>query len=80
MKKLLSAIAVLSVIFVSGCAGILEKQKPICTAQAMVGGQDTTVQIYGVRKVANQTQYRAGYPFNWQWVAVNNVKTTTCGK
>lgn len=80
MKKLLSVIAISSVILVSGCAGVLEKQEPICTAQAMVGGQDTTIQIYGVRKVANQTQYRAGYPFNWQWVSANNFHSDTCQK
>ncbi|RCG81272.1 hypothetical protein CSB66_2082 [Enterobacter hormaechei] len=46
----------------------------------MVGGQETTVQIYGIRKVVEQTQYRAGYPFNWQWVAANNFKSNTCSK
>ncbi|EPG4896228.1 phage exclusion lipoprotein Cor [Citrobacter koseri] len=80
MKKLLSASALLSVVFVAGCAGVLEKQEPICSGVAVVGGQDTTVQIYGVRKVVEQTQYKAGYPFNWQWVAANNFKTTTCAK
>lgn len=80
MKKILSLITVLSAILVAGCAGVLEKQEPICSGVAVFGGQDTTVQIYGVRKVVEQTQYRAGYPFNWQWVAANNFKTTTCGK
>ncbi|HAU4329628.1 cor protein [Citrobacter freundii] len=80
MKKISSVITVLSAILVAGCAGILEKQEPICSGMAVVGGQDTTVQIYGVRKVVEQTQYRAGYPFNWQWVAANNFKTTTCAK
>ncbi|MXR83823.1 cor protein, partial [Enterobacter hormaechei] len=70
MKKL--PIIAICVALLAGCAGIMEKQEPICEAVAMLGGQDTTVQIYGVRKVANQTQYRAGYPFNWQWVSKNN--------
>ncbi|WP_313488953.1 phage exclusion lipoprotein Cor [Atlantibacter hermannii] len=78
MKKL--PIVVICVVFLAGCAGIMEKQEPICEGVAMFGGQDTTVQIYGVRKVANQTQYRAGYPFNWQWVSKNNFSSTTCDK
>jgi uncharacterized protein YceK len=61
MKKL--PIIAICVALLAGCAGIMEKQEPICEGVAMLGGQDTTVQIYGVRKVANQTQYRAGYPF-----------------
>ncbi|MGC8400459.1 phage exclusion lipoprotein Cor [Enterobacter mori] len=71
---------VISSLALSGCVGVLEKQEPICSGVAVVGGQDTTVQIYGVRKVVEQTQYKAGYPFNWQWVAANNFKTTTCAK
>lgn len=80
MKKLLLAITVASASLVAGCAGVLEKQEPVCTAQAVVGGQDTTIQIYGVRKVANQTQYRAGYPFNWQWVSKSAFTSSTCTK
>lgn len=78
MKKILTIVVFAMVL--SGCSGILEKQDPICSGVAMVGGQETTVQIYGVRKVVKQTQYKAGYPFNWQWVGSNNFKTTTCGK
>ncbi|WP_431625965.1 phage exclusion lipoprotein Cor, partial [Enterobacter hormaechei] len=25
-----------------------------------------------------QTQYRAGYPFNWRWVSANTFTSTTC--
>ena len=78
MKKL--PIIAICVALLAGCAGIMEKREPICEGAAMLGGQDTTVQIYGVRKVANQTQYRAGYPFNWQWVSKNNLSSTTCDK
>ncbi|AVZ14803.1 cor protein [Enterobacter hormaechei] len=67
MKRFILALGISSVL--SGCAGLLDKQDPICSGVAMVGGQETTVQIYGIRKVVEQTQYRAGYPFNWQWVA-----------
>ncbi|HAS1493283.1 TPA: cor protein, partial [Enterobacter hormaechei] len=42
------------------------------------GGQESSVQIYGVRKQNNQTQYRAGYPFNWTWVSANTFTSTTC--
>jgi hypothetical protein len=45
---------------------------------AMIGGQENTVQIYGVRKQNNQTQYRAGYPFNWNWMSANTFTSTTC--
>lgn len=64
---------------VSACSGpILEKQEPVCEATAMLGGQQQVVQIYGVRKVVNQTEYRAGYPFNWRWVSRNNFTSSTC--
>ncbi len=78
MKKVTAL--VVGILMLSGCAGVLEKQEPICSGVAMVGGQETTIQIYGIRKVVEQTQYRAGYPFNWQWIAANNFKTTTCRK
>lgn len=77
MKKALIVSAVLAM---TGCADAFQKQEPICTAQAMVGGQQTTVDIYGVKKVANQTHYRAGYPFNWKWVSKSNFSSTTCDK
>ncbi|BCL41799.1 phage exclusion lipoprotein Cor [Enterobacter roggenkampii] len=48
------------------------------TGTAMIGGQENIVQIYGVRKQSNQTQYRAGYPFNWSWVSANTFSSTTC--
>ncbi|EFB4108336.1 phage exclusion lipoprotein Cor [Escherichia coli] len=63
----------------SACSGpILEKQKPVCEATAMLGGQQQTVQIYGVRKVANQTEYKAGHPFSWRWVSKSNFTSSTC--
>lgn len=76
--KIIKLLAISSVIYLSGCSGFIEKQEPICTAQANIGGTDTTVQIYGVRKVANQTQYKAGYPFNWKWVSKTNFTSNTC--
>ncbi|QLY36026.1 cor protein [Citrobacter freundii] len=75
MKTLLIIPAVLAL---SACSGILERQSPVCTATAIVGGQEMSVSIYGVRKVANQTQYQAGYPFNWKWVSKTNFIRTTC--
>lgn len=63
----------------SACSGpLLEKHTPICQAKALLGGQSQTVDIYGVRKVANQTEYRAGYPFNWRWVNKNNFTRSNC--
>ncbi|MDR3431034.1 MAG: cor protein [Rouxiella aceris] len=68
------------VMAISGCAGLLEKQAPICSGTALIGGQETTVQIYGIRHIANQTQYRAGEPFGWHWVSKTNFTSTTCAK
>jgi hypothetical protein len=41
----------------------------ICTGTALIGGQENIVQIYGVRKQSNQTQYRAGYPLTGHGLA-----------
>lgn len=76
--KIIKLLAISSVIYLSGCSGFIEKQEPICTAQANIGGTDTTVQIYGVRKTLDQTQYKAGYPFNWKWVSKSNFIASTC--
>ncbi|MGM8730205.1 phage exclusion lipoprotein Cor [Enterobacter hormaechei] len=59
MKNMILCLAV--AVLLSGCAGVIEKQQPVCTGTALVGGQESSVQIYGVRKQNNQTQYRAGY-------------------
>ncbi|QCT21735.1 cor protein [Jejubacter calystegiae] len=72
---------ILSLAFlVAGCSSLIEPQDPVCEAVAMIGGQHTTVHIYGVRSVANQTQYKAGYPFNWRWVSKGNFVSSTCQK
>ena len=76
MHKIIISISL--VLSLSACSGILEKQNPVCEATANIGGLPHTVQIYGVRTVANQIEYRAGYPFNWQWVNKNNFTTSTC--
>jgi len=76
MIKLLICMA--GAVMLSGCAGVIEKQEPICSGTAIVGGQENTVQIYGVRKQNNQTQYRAGAPCNWRWVGANTFTGTTC--
>ncbi|EOW0906289.1 phage exclusion lipoprotein Cor, partial [Enterobacter hormaechei subsp. hoffmannii] len=65
-------------LMLSGCAGVLEKQEPICSGTAYMGDHENNVMIYGVRKQNNQTQYRAGYPFNWRWVSANTFTSTTC--
>lgn len=74
MKKIM---LFLSAIVISGCQALPEQQ---CTAVANVGGQTTSVPIYGVRKQANQTQFYAGNPFGWKWVSANNFKSSTCMK
>jgi uncharacterized protein YceK len=78
MKNILMVLTI--VLLASGCAGVLEKQEPVCSGIAMIGGQETTVQIYGVRQVGSQTQYKAGDPFGWRWVSKTNFISTTCDK
>lgn len=72
------AVLLLSVILISACSGSFKKEQPVCTGTALIGGKESAVNIYKVRKVAGQTQYKAGYPFNWQWVGKNNFIRTTC--
>lgn len=77
MKALFTAL--LFAFVLTGCSDrFLEKQEPVCTATAMLGGLPQPVQIYGVRVVANQTEYKAGYPFNWRWVNKNHFTASTC--
>lgn len=76
MKQRLLCVA--GAVLLAGCSGVLESQQPICTGVALIGKQESTVQIYGVRKQNNQTLYRAGHPFGWQWVGKNNFISTTC--
>lgn len=77
MKKTL--LIMLIPVILSACSGsIIEKQGPVCQATAQIGGQTQTVQIYAVRKVAEQTEYKAGYPFNWRWVNKSNFTSSTC--
>ncbi|MHA1014870.1 phage exclusion lipoprotein Cor [Enterobacter asburiae] len=79
MKKI--SVMFLFCILLSACSSnLLEKQNPVCEAVIVVGGQEQTVQVYGVRQVANQIEYKAGYPFNWRWVSKNNFASSTCKK
>lgn len=71
-------VLLISILFISACSGVLKKKQPICTGTVLIGGQGASVNIYKVRNVAGQTQYKAGYPFNWQWVGKNNFTRTTC--
>lgn len=59
----------------AGCQSLPPQQ---CSATARIGGQDMTVPIYGVKKVANQTKYYAGNPFGWKWVSKSNFTESTC--
>ncbi|WP_426771031.1 phage exclusion lipoprotein Cor [Enterobacter cloacae complex sp. 379K3] len=73
-KNMILCLAV--AVLLSGCGVI--RNRPVCSGTALIGGQENSVQIYGVRKQNNQTQYRAGYPFNWTWVSANTFISTTC--
>ncbi|WP_458259212.1 phage exclusion lipoprotein Cor [Enterobacter asburiae] len=80
MMKPLIGCALLFCLLSACSSPLIEKQTPVCEATALIGGNEESVQIYGVRKVANQTEYRAGYPFNWRWVSKNNFTRSTCSK
>lgn len=81
-NKGMKRLAILLLVFASitGCAGILEKQEPLCYGTALIAGQDTSVPIYGVRKQVEQTQFKAGGVFGWRWVGKNNFTSTNCDK
>jgi len=74
MKKIFLCL-VLSAL--AGCQALPPQE---CSATARIGGQDVTVPVYGVKKVANQTQYYAGNPFGWKWVSKSNFTESTCAK
>ena len=77
MRKVCSLLFI--TLSVSACSGsVMEKQMPVCEATALLGGQPQTVHVYGVRKIASQTEYKAGYPFNWRWVNKNNFTRSAC--
>ncbi|WP_270501972.1 phage exclusion lipoprotein Cor [Kluyvera ascorbata] len=77
MKKIL--LVVISSFLLFACSGsFIKKQQPVCEATALIAGQKQKVQIYGVRVVSNQTEYKAGYPFNWRWVNKTNFASSTC--
>lgn len=70
-------IIIILALAVSACAAI-EKENPVCTATANIGGSGLSVNVYDVRKVLSRTEYRAGYPFNWRWVSKSNFISSTC--
>jgi hypothetical protein len=74
MKRILLCLALSAL---AGCQALPPQQ---CSATARIGGQDVNVPIYGVKKVANQTQYYAGNPFGWKWVSKSNFTESTCQK
>ncbi|ELY2854170.1 cor protein [Cronobacter dublinensis] len=74
MKKLL----ILFGAFTLAACSAIEKQNPVCTATAMIGGGLSSINIYGVRKISEQTEFKAGYPFNWRWVNRSNFISSTC--
>lgn len=68
-------IILMMIALVAGCQSLPPQQ---CSATAYIGGQETTVPIYGVRTQANQTQYYAGNPFGWKWASKSNFTKSTC--
>lgn len=74
MKKLIAVIA--AAFALTGCA--VQKMEPICEASVKMAGGEYSVSVYDVRKVGKQTQYRAGYPFNFQYVNKANFTKSTC--
>lgn len=71
MKTLIMICAVL----LSGCADMPSK---ICYATYMNSGMEYSVPVFGVADVSGHKMLRAGYPFNFQYVSIDNFKRTTC--
>lgn len=61
MKRLFLTIAV--VLSLTGCQKL---PTPICYGEAIIGGQETVIPIYAVKKVNDYTLYKAGSIYNWR--------------
>ncbi|EEN3595160.1 hypothetical protein DAY62_23450 [Salmonella enterica subsp. enterica serovar Enteritidis] len=62
-------------ILLTGCQTLPE---PVCYGKATIGGAETTIPIYAVKKEGNYTLYRAGHQYNWRWVGIGAFDKTTC--
>lgn len=71
MKRFIIAAAIL---VATGCA---EKSDEMCSGTINVGGVDQAVKIFGV-KDDGRTLVKAGYPFQFHWVSIEQFKSTTC--
>lgn len=73
MKKIIFGLSV--VLSLSACTKL---PPPICYGKAMVGGMETEVPIYAMKKENQRTLYRSGSVFNWQWVGQGAFTSVNC--
>lgn len=76
MKRLILIMA--TALTLTACQKLPE---PVCYGQAFVGGVETQVPIYALKKEGHYTLYRAGSVFNWRWVGSGAFTSlSTCPK
>lgn len=73
MKKLIAVL--IAAVALTGCANMPKRE---CTAIYEYSGMQYSVSIFGVKRVADRTLVKAGYPFNFQWVSIDNFKNADC--
>lgn len=73
MKKLIAVL--IAAVTLTGCANMPKRE---CTAIYENSGMQYSVAIFGVKRVADRTIVKAGYPFNFQWVSIDNFKNADC--
>ena len=52
-------------ILLSGCKSL---PTPLCHGKAYLGGEETIMPIYGIKKSGKYKLYHAGHHYNWRWV------------
>ena len=70
-KSLLAGLTLL----LSGCKPL---PGAVCYGKANLGGVETTIPIYAVKKEGTYTLYLAGYQYNWRWVRAGAFDKVSC--
>lgn len=74
LRKVLLGFALLTV---SGCQQLPE---PVCYGTAKLGNEETTINIFDVKKQGRYTLYKADHHYNWRWVGPGAFDSITCRK
>ncbi|AFS74404.1 hypothetical protein NKK09_004536 [Escherichia coli] len=64
-------------ILLSGCKSL---PTPLCHGKAYLGGEETIMPIYGIKKSGKYKLYHAGHHYNWRWVGAGAFDSTTCSQ